>query len=267
MNVLIVASDLSEAQRERLMSAFNLQGMDVTAYTFEAVRKVFVNLFCTSKSSKENFSLRVNKYGSHASRTFIAEDSTCWSKGKRGKKGFSRGNESFRKGGFRTSPSQKGSSSDHNSHKGKGRDQGGEGKGRCLSTLRIFKNSVEEEQDHSCEPGDRYSDYSDDSSTSPWCNARHFAWFASVPLDLAHHQTQVALDLGCTRSIGSRKAIRRFQKFALYYGITTEFCPCNDSFVLANSDRETCGESCVFHFPTVPILFSLPKMQNWGFAL
>ena len=40
------------------------------------------------------------------------EDCVWWSKGKRGKKGFSKGNESFRKGGFRTSPSEKGSSSD-----------------------------------------------------------------------------------------------------------------------------------------------------------
>ena len=44
--MFVVASDLSEAQRERL-----LQGMDVTAYTFDAVRKVFVKLFCTPKSS------------------------------------------------------------------------------------------------------------------------------------------------------------------------------------------------------------------------
>ena len=58
--MFIVASDLSEAQRERLMSALSLQGMDVTAYTFEAVRKVFVKLFCTPKSSMENSSRRVN---------------------------------------------------------------------------------------------------------------------------------------------------------------------------------------------------------------
>ena len=48
--------------------------MDVTAYTFEAVRTVFVELFCTLKSSTENPSLRANKDGSHTSRTFIVED-------------------------------------------------------------------------------------------------------------------------------------------------------------------------------------------------
>ena len=49
-------------------------------------------------------------------------------------------------------------------------------------------------------------------------------------LNLANHPTHVVLDLGCTRPIGSRVAIRRFQKHALYYGITTEFCRCNKSF-------------------------------------
>ena len=72
--MFIVASDLSEAQRERLTSSLSLQGVEVTAYTSEAVRRVFVELFCTPKSSMENPSLRVNKCGSHTSRTFIVED-------------------------------------------------------------------------------------------------------------------------------------------------------------------------------------------------
>ena len=40
--------------------------------------------------------------------------------------------------------------------------------------------------------------------------------------------------------------------YALYHGITTEFCPCNMSFVFANSETETCRESCIIHFPTTP---------------
>ena len=102
---------------------------------------------------------------------------------------------------------------------------------------------------------------------------------ASVPLNLANHPTRVVLDLGCTGSLGSRAAIRRFQKDALYYGITTEFCRCNKCFVCANSETETCWESCIIHFPTtppcstgvdvletgnVPILFSLSQMKNLG---
>ena len=50
------------------------------------------------------------------------------------------------------------------------------------------------------------------------------------------------------QSVESRKAIRKFQKYALYYGITTEFCRCNKSFVLANSETETFLESCIRSF-------------------
>ena len=42
MLLFIVASDLSEAQRERLKSSFSLKGVSDTAYTFEAVRTVSV---------------------------------------------------------------------------------------------------------------------------------------------------------------------------------------------------------------------------------
>ena len=75
---------------------------------------------------------------------------------------------------------------------------------------------------------------------------------AAVPLDLANHSTHVVLDLGCTRSIGSRAAIKRFQKRTLYHGITTEFCRCNTSFVFANSETESCWENCIIHLPTTP---------------
>ena len=81
---------------------------------------------------------------------------------------------------------------------------------------------------------------------------------------------------------GSRKTIRRFQKYALYCGVTTRICPCSNSFVFANSEGETCRENCfLFMFPTtppcfatvdaletgdVPILFSLLHLQNLGIA-
>ena len=101
----------------------------------------------------------------------------------------------------------------------------------------------------------------------------------ATPLNLANHPTHVVLDLGCTPLIGSRAAIERFKKHAWYYGITTEFCRCNKSFVFANSETETCKESRIIHFPTippcstkvdaletgdVPILFSLSQMKNLG---
>ena len=49
--------------------------MNVTAYTLEAVKTVFMELFCTPKSSMENPSLRVSGHGGSTSRTFIVENS------------------------------------------------------------------------------------------------------------------------------------------------------------------------------------------------
>ena len=101
-------------------------------------------------------------------------------------------------------------------------------------------------------------------------------------MNVANHPTQVVLDLGCTRSIGSRTAIERFEKHSWYCGITTEFCRCNKTIVFANSETETCVESGIIHFPTtppcstvvdvvetsdVPILFSLPQMRNLGMTI
>ena len=44
--MFMVANDLSPG-RERLASSLSLQGVNVTAYTFEEERAVFVELFCT----------------------------------------------------------------------------------------------------------------------------------------------------------------------------------------------------------------------------
>ena len=101
----------------------------------------------------------------------------------------------------------------------------------------------------------------------------------ATPLNLAHHPTHVVLGTLAARSIGSTAAIENLKKHAWYYGITTDFCRCNKSFVFANSETETCKESCILHFPTtppcsttvdvletgdVPILFSFPQMRKLG---
>ena len=136
-----------------------------------------------------------------------------------------------------------------NPQKGRSKDQKANGKEGAYpqSGLSASETPSEEGHGYSWESDDWYSNLTDDSSTSTtaWYGTGHKPWMASVPLNLAHHPTRVVLDLGCTRSLGSRTAIRRFQKYALYYGITTEFCPCNKSFVFANSETETCLESCI----------------------
>ena len=48
--------------------------MRVLAYTLEAVRTVFVELFCSPKSLMENPSLQTSGYDGNLNRTFIVED-------------------------------------------------------------------------------------------------------------------------------------------------------------------------------------------------
>ena len=87
------------------------------------------------------------------------------------------------------------------------------------------------------------SHWPDESWTSAagwFCTKARTAWMMTTPLNLANLPTHVVLDLGCTQSIGSRAAIARFKKHAWYHGTTKEFCRCNKSFVLANSETETC---------------------------
>ena len=62
ITLFLVASDLSEAQRERLTSSFSLKEMNITAYTFETVRITFLELCCTLKTSMENPSLRMRTH-------------------------------------------------------------------------------------------------------------------------------------------------------------------------------------------------------------
>ena len=57
ISLFFVGSDLSEPQRE---------GLNITAYTFEAVARTFLEIFCTPKSSMENPVSRMN-------RTFTVE--------------------------------------------------------------------------------------------------------------------------------------------------------------------------------------------------
>ena len=69
-----VASDLGEPIERDSQVPFSLQGMSVAFNTLEAVKTVFVEWFCTSKSSLENPSQRVNGHGGSTNRTFIVED-------------------------------------------------------------------------------------------------------------------------------------------------------------------------------------------------
>ena len=71
------------------------------------------------------------------------EDCAWWSKGKRGKKGLSKGNEGFQKGGSRIYPREKGSINDINPHKGTDKDQKGKGKEGAHTQSGLFSLNSE----------------------------------------------------------------------------------------------------------------------------
>ena len=187
------------------------------------------------------------------------EDPAWWSKGKKGKKGLSKGNDGFQKGGFRPYQPDKGTderlSPEQRCRKRtqKGKDKEGTYPQSGFSASETFND---EGHGHAWE--------SDDWSVSPWtgdswtpdakwfCTKAHTAWMVATPLNLANHPTRVVLDVGCTRSIGSRAAIGRSKKHAWYYGITTEFCRCIKSVVFSNCETQSCMEGFTLHFPTAP---------------
>ena len=169
-----------------------------------------------------------------------------------------KGNDGSQKGGFRPQHPDKGAGKDYSQNKGKGKSQKGKGKKEAhpRSGLSASETGEGRGYSHSWKSDDwSCSQWPDDSWTpaAGWQSTRDLTARMAVPsLNLGYHPTHVVLDLGCTRSIGSRSAIKRFQKHAWFYGITTEFCCWNKSFVFANSETETCLESCTIHFPRTP---------------
>ena len=101
-------------------------------------------------------------------------------------------------------------------------------------------------------------------------------------VNLAENPTHVILDLGCTRSMGSRKAINAFLKAWKDKGNQAELLKSDASFKFANSHGTDCSQKIRIWFNTspaiytdvdiveegkVPILMSLPQMQNLRFTL
>ena len=97
--------------------------------------------------------------------------------------------------------------------------------------------------------------------------------------------TVCILDLGCTRAMGSRKAVDSFCRYVDLHpnsGLWYEIHPTSSRFSFANSQQSKCTEKIVIlmfdhgwnsHFTEfdiveegdVPLLMSLPQMRNLGF--
>ena len=138
------------------------------------------------------------------------EDFPWWIKGHKNKTGLSIGNDGSQKDSFRTYLRDKGAGNDHSQNKGKGKSQKVKGKKEAhpRSGLSASETPEEEGYSHSWESDDWSSSQWPDDYWTPaagwYCARDHTAWVAVLPLNLAYHPTHVVLDLGCTRSIGSR---------------------------------------------------------------
>ena len=105
-------------------------------------------------------------------------------------------------------------------NKGRGKDQKGKGKeptspqsGFSASETPIAKKDI-------ARPGNQMIGLPVIGLTIPGLQMlggsakAHTAWKVATPLNLVNHPAHVVLDLGCTRSIGSRSAVERFKKHA-----------------------------------------------------
>ena len=187
-----------------------------------------------------------------ASELWSGEDCAWWSKGKRGKKGSSKGNESFWTGGFRTDPSGKGSSSDFNPHTGRGKDQKGKGKDGAYAQSGFSASETLLKRDKAI-PGNQTIGIPTlpivpqlqlqrgtiQGTLHGWCQSlwilptirRTWFWIlvAHVQLD-RERQSEGSRNLRCIMILRQNSV------------------PCIKFFVFANSETETCLESCFFSF-------------------
>ena len=61
--MVTVQADLSEQQREKLVSHMTMRGVRLQDYTFDQIRECMIELFCVPRSALENPSYRVSGQG------------------------------------------------------------------------------------------------------------------------------------------------------------------------------------------------------------
>ena len=77
------------------------------------------------------------------------KDFAWWNKGRKGKKGLSKGNDGFQKGGFRPYQPDKGAVKDYSENKGNGRFQKGKGKEEAPPQSGLSASETPEEEGYS----------------------------------------------------------------------------------------------------------------------
>ena len=101
-------------------------------------------------------------------------------------------------------------------------------------------------------------------------------------INLAANPLYVILDIGCTRSMGSRHAVEAFRRHCKEFNIATEILPSSSYFTFAGGGGTKIYEKCRIWFPTepptytdvdiceqgmVPILLSVFQMRNMNMTL
>ena len=76
--MFIVAADLSESHRERLVSTMSVRGIQLASYTFDVISQVFREIFCATKTSIADPNLRPSAGPTYKSRSFCVLDEGDW---------------------------------------------------------------------------------------------------------------------------------------------------------------------------------------------
>ena len=174
------------------------------------------------------------------------EDCAWWSKGKRGKKGFSKGNEGFWKSRFRTYQPEKVQAMISTRAKAEARTK----KERVRKVLifspafQLLKHPVKKKM---AIPGNQTIGIPDLLTTPP------VQLLDGLVRELVLHgwrqlhgtlptilHTLFAI-LAAHGQLDQERQSRGFRKNVSYYGITTEFCPCNKSFALPTLRQKLVG--------------------------
>ena len=83
-------------------------------------------------------------------------------------------------------------------------------------------------------------------------------------IDLAQNPTYVILDLGCTKSMGSRYAVSKFMKAARVHGLDYELIPSTSRFSFANSETTSIRQALKTWFPTKPPMLTVVDIVEQG---
>ena len=83
-------------------------------------------------------------------------------------------------------------------------------------------------------------------------------------IDVAQNPTYVILDLGYTKSVGSRYAVNKFMKAAHVYGLDYEIILSASRFSFANSETASFHQALNIWFPTRLPMFTIVDIVEQG---